>query len=341
MPGLFTHILSAEEAVKKVEQPEIKKLISENYREFLLGAQGPDFFEYHNIWPWKKNDDVSRMSAFFHTRTIGQSIGTMLSRVLQMPEEEIPAMTAYMMGYVLHYCIDAALHPYIFYRTGADIQSVQGPERFPAYHKRLECEIDILLLESMRNSTPDQYKPSERIDVSAESMASLCRLYMYICKEVYGKTTLNDDIKEAFISMHEVSDYLINPPMLKKFHAAMAGANSKKKGAFASRYYKPEEMDKSLDQLNLNARPWHLTWDTRFPKTSSVPEMLEAGIKDAMPMFDVIYKFMFEEYAYAYSMNVIGDKSMYTGLTWNTPMVHKMFELIYENDAQPVIVDTE
>ncbi len=340
MPGIFTHILSAEEAVKKIESPEIKKLISENYRDFLLGAQGPDFFEYHNIWPWKKSDDVSRMSAFFHGRTVEESIGTMLSRVLQMPEDEVPAMTAYMMGYVLHYCIDSALHPYIYYRTGADIQSVQGPERFPAYHKKLECEIDMLLLESMRNSTPKQYTPSERIDVSATSMASLCRLYMYVCKEVYGKTILNEDIKEAFISMHEVVDYLVDPAPLKKLHSAITGANNKKKGSFASRYYKPENIDRSLDQLNLNRRPWNLTWDTRYPKTSTVPEMFEEGISNAMPMFDVIYKFMFEEYAYAYSMNVIGDKSMYTGLTWNTPMVHKMFELIYEDNAKPVIVES-
>lgn len=339
MPGFYTHMISADKAIATLDSAEIKALIEKHPREFYLGVQGPDFFEY-DTKAFASEEASQRMSPFFHSRTVNESICSMLSRLSTLEGAERDAMFSYILGYLLHYSVDAMIHPYIYYRTGVKFAQVKDPDRFPLYHNKLEAEIDVLLLEKNGLPEPKDYVPSNRIDASVDSIRSIARIYMYVCKGVYGKNVSKEHIIKGFANMKKMVDLYSAPTTLYKLSNGVKGIfKSASAKAERAHFRVPSSIDRSLDQLNLNHRAWKWTWDDRRTFTDDVVTLLDKAIARALTYFSAAYELIYRNASPISFSNAIMDMSMYTGIAWNTPMVHRIFELIYENDALPVIVD--
>jgi len=126
-----THIYVAEEALRRIKDKEIKKLLSENRDYYYLGSIAPDAFYYH------KKEEVKKISEVLHGHgTDGaEMIGRPTSRhsfktntlVFDMLDEikkrrgleegvlsRFSAQNlAFIMGYISHCACDIATHPFI------------------------------------------------------------------------------------------------------------------------------------------------------------------------------------------------------------------------------------
>lgn len=87
----------------------------------LLGTQGPDPFYFYGTVPWRPRAEVSGalgFAEFLHGSAPAAVFPVLAARAAEAPDAD--AAFAYLFGLSLHYLLDRALHPYVFYRSGFD-----------------------------------------------------------------------------------------------------------------------------------------------------------------------------------------------------------------------------
>jgi hypothetical protein len=140
MPNALTHYTFA----KEVQLDE-----GEHLDAAYLGAQGPDpFFFYGVISPLfrPKRQDVNSLGGVTQHGDVVPPYKAMMDYARMSPDKEL--LFAYIDGLFMHYVVDSACHPYIFYSSGF----TDRPEDTAAVHHHynyshmcLEVTIDFLL----------------------------------------------------------------------------------------------------------------------------------------------------------------------------------------------------
>ena len=109
MPSSITHQLIADEALPALP-PEAARAAERNYDYYFLGAQGPDVFFFYR--PLSKSEP--NLGKFLHRERVFD-VFTLFSCYLKtLAGEEKERITAYVAGYISHYCADTAFHPFVY-----------------------------------------------------------------------------------------------------------------------------------------------------------------------------------------------------------------------------------
>lgn len=153
MPKELTHIIIAEEALKRVEaiEPEAAKVLRNNKSVYLLASIVCDTAYYHIPFSGARFG-LSYISENIHTKRGDIDTGFLLrlanSKVLRENRE---AHFAFFCGILSHHIADRRFHPAIFYLTGdlgeADSDRLKAVQ---ARHRFLEGIIDLGILSTVR-----------------------------------------------------------------------------------------------------------------------------------------------------------------------------------------------
>lgn len=106
MPTTYAHDRFGREVYEQLPV-NLKKIIRENKKLYLIGLHGPDIFFYYH--PFSKNR-VSDYGTFLHEQTASVLFEDEVKKYQQSPSE---AMEAYLLGFACHYLLDSTCHPYI------------------------------------------------------------------------------------------------------------------------------------------------------------------------------------------------------------------------------------
>ena len=106
MPTTYAHDRFGREVYEQLPA-NLKKIIRENKKLYLIGLHGPDIFFYYH--PFSKNR-VSDYGTFLHEQTASVLFEDEVEKYQQSPSE---AMEAYLLGFACHYLLDSTCHPYI------------------------------------------------------------------------------------------------------------------------------------------------------------------------------------------------------------------------------------
>ena len=106
MPTTYAHDRFGREVYEQLPA-NLKKIIRENKKLYLIGLHGPDIFFYYH--PFSKNR-VSDYGTFLHEQTASVLFEDEVKKYQQSPSE---AMEAYLLGFACHYLLDSTCHPYI------------------------------------------------------------------------------------------------------------------------------------------------------------------------------------------------------------------------------------
>ena len=141
MPAIYAHDRFGEEVVKTLP-PSFAQLYEKYTEAFRLGFQGPDILFYHQ--PFKKNAIRTRSTQLHITSAGGKFFREQATILLQNAgySEDKPysvdevlqangARAAYIAGFLCHFSLDVACHPYI---------DGHSDEIFP--HGKVESEFD-------------------------------------------------------------------------------------------------------------------------------------------------------------------------------------------------------
>ena len=130
MPATYAHYVFGKKVYKRLPSP-VKQVIRENREAYLIGLHGPDLlFYYRPVWKNRINQQGGRMH-----RELASDFFEKSRHVYQ--DRPSYVLLSYLLGFICHFALDSACHPYI-----ADYMEARGVS-----HSEIETELDRALME--------------------------------------------------------------------------------------------------------------------------------------------------------------------------------------------------
>ena len=141
MPSFWTHAAFAWEChqllthLSQSGMPvgDLAHAILSNPHAFYTGMQGPDLFFFYPPTAVGK----IHLSTLLHTHRTADLLWTMLETATAFPESDRPSALSYACGFLGHYLLDTAAHPFVYAHAGT-----QRSVRSLCAHNALESDLD-------------------------------------------------------------------------------------------------------------------------------------------------------------------------------------------------------
>lgn len=333
MPGFFTHYMAGQKVIEQLSDQRCKDLITESAESrsiFDFGLQGPDFFRYYGA-PFHSDDSVTRISMALRERTINEWLFTVYRYIKAQSEADIAILRPYFLGYLVYYRINCAINPYISYNVGFQTPGCDLPERFTVYRNRFTTALDELMLKKNLNKKPGEMDIDKLFWVSYPQLLEITRIYPLHLKNILGREISRDQAIQAAQNMNELMKKRIRPgiysttvPVYETFTKDVY------KGTYTSTRY--GKVDPAIDYLNETHKEWLLPWDSKVANTSSVPELLEKGIAEALEMVSIVSDGFYNEKTDLQVQGALKNDSMLSGVAWNAPFLPRYYDCVYKAD---------
>ena len=163
MPAAYAHYVFGDRVLPLLPE-HLQVMINGDPRcreMYNLGVQGPDFFYFYRIYiPF--NPVISTGIRLHH-----ESAEPFFLRARRLLRREFSVeLYSYLLGFMTHFMLDSACHPYILKRM----------KQAPATHHEIESEFDrMLMLEDAKN--PFTHNPAAYCDPSLENCRLIARLF--------------------------------------------------------------------------------------------------------------------------------------------------------------------
>lgn len=276
MPRAITHYLFAMDCLDELDI-NTKKIINENFDMYLLGCQGPNFFNYYNDFSFFNNKNISQLNALIHNKNINLFLKNMI--MYSKNKESLKYVfndsnfsnicISYIYGYLTHYILDKESHPYI-YSLQKNLRSKYKYRSSIALHKSIETHIDSLLLLKFKNLKPYEFKDYLHINLSNHELIIFSDMYSYLVSSVYEKSISGDDIKKSFHTFKKVEKKINSSPnILSKIYLNIK--NKTAKNSFINNEVYSNYTHCINDLLNEN----HNKWINPFSKQESSSSYLD------------------------------------------------------------------
>lgn len=278
MPGFITHLSFGEQSLSFIESENTRDFLENNINVFGLGLQGPDIFFYHlpAYICYKKNIGNimhrSRVMLFF------DSLFSYRNSFETIEEKNI--CDAYILGFIGHYTLDVACHPYIYYRSD-HFENLKKSTKYDfGRHISLETDIDHVVLDHYKHLLPSQFNYAGAVIVPIKALNVIAKLLYLSIKRTYPENkvrqgtiigAINSFVKLNF-AMHDPSG--IKKKRLRKIEQHIF------KHAYISSMIPSDTKIKYSDPCNLYHNEWHNPWDPDIPRTDSIFDMINKAMPD-------------------------------------------------------------
>lgn len=168
MPTSLTHKIAADNILKRITNPQAKKIIAENLPAYYSGSQGGDIFLLYKFYFFLCGAKLKMLGwALHYTRP--QRFFCEGADYVKKNGSDI--LKSYFYGYITHYCLDMFLHPHVNAET-----------KPMSTHNTLECALDILYAQKngvdaytfdKEQFARDIIVPGEEIDTFYKKMSYL------------------------------------------------------------------------------------------------------------------------------------------------------------------------
>ncbi len=330
MPGFTTHYLFGQQTYQKLHTSDLKQIIQKHHTAFALGLQGPDIFFYDlsSLVTGQKNPGSIAHTAntgdffmyllespeIFHTRR------TCRGQVSPNPDEtkkELEIAHAYILGFIGHYLLDTACHPYIY----AISHYTSHPKGYMGHHIRLETDIDTTLLWFYQRRLPSEFRQDESIALSKEQLQVIAFLLCFTFSKAYPNLHLTRwRIIQAIRSMQKGTRLLYDPTGHKK--ALIRRIESIVPGYPILSPLVPSDMLVfHKDPCNSKHIPWQNPWNAEQVSIESFFDLFEKAQSEYSRILNDLADFFAEEHSKEETKKMLsllrsslGSRSYHSGL---------------------------
>lgn len=289
MPGFTTHYLFGQQSYQLMQPSSLKRNIQKNHTAFSLGLQGPDIFFYDilSLIFSRKNP-----GSIAHTADTGVFLRYLLEGPKIFPDKkEKEIASAYIFGYLGHYLLDTACHPYIYALSHYSSQ----PKGYMGKHIRLETDIDTALLWHYQRRRPSEFHQSETIRLTREQKHIISRLLYFAFSKTYpdlGPTRCR--ILQAICGMQVGTKLLYDPtgrkkPLIRRFEAIAPGY------PILSPLVPSDTMIYHKDPCNASHIAWKNPWKASMRSTESFFDLFEKAQDDYIRILNDSARFLSRE----------------------------------------------
>lgn len=276
MPGFTTHYLFGTDLHQHLTSERIRKNLKQNHAAFGLGLQGPDlFFYYLPVYLVSPENP----GALAHSKDTGAFFSSLLeSRMLFTGNRrDLNIADAYITGFIGHYTLDCALHPYVYAFTGYEPEHPLTNLEYFGRHSYFETEIDKELLRQKKNLSPSRFRQSATIRLTPVQRRVIRRMLAYAYRTAYPDYKAGKMLPGSAPEWMQLGTRFFHDPsgrkkvILRFFERLFIGR------AFISPMIASDKYCFVKDPLNLCHRNWMHPW-TKETVNTSFPELYQNAL---------------------------------------------------------------
>ena len=310
MAGFVTHYLFGTQTYKLLKKKEVRQILKNNKHAFCLGLEGPDFFFFHIPESVSKGQNIGTT---MHRQNTNKFFAEMINYLADVHgERDYEILYAYIQGFMGHYILDTAIHPYVYSRTGT-----LKTKKTLGVHYGIETDIDRELLWKFKQMKQAEFSHSGVIAVSSYEKTVIADLLHTAILNTYERDIPASSIKNAITSFYIESALLSDSTELK-----YKAINGFEKYVFGYDRMSPlliNEVHHSEDPCNLEKKEWHNPWDDTHSDDSSVYEIFDRNAKKYAKFMPVMHEALYSKYHLLDDksgeiLEMLGNNSYKTGL---------------------------
>ena len=309
MPGFLTHYISGQ-ALLKVVDPAISKIITPHERLYNLGTQGPDIFFYYMPGHLRKRS--RGVGTQMHLNDLGLFLTEMANVAKDAHPKARDVIFSYTAGFVMHYALDVNAHPYVYEMTHHD----NAPKiKNSASHRKFETAIDTVMLRLMSSKKPADYNQWELIDAKGYEMYTASAATSEVLNTVYGRNIPVKIVQRAMRFTVFLTRLLQSRKGRRKRWMELVENVTIRENLFSAMVHK-QEVCGGQDYLNTQKCDWHAPWEADDEiHNDSFVERYQAAIDEGEKMINYLYDYVYRGIELEMLQEVVGNRSLKTGLT--------------------------
>ncbi len=279
MPGFIAHLSFGEQSLSFIEFAETRKIIDHHQTCFNLGLEGPDIFFYHIPAYLFYKHNIGNVMHRESVMLFFDSLFDARNGFEDTHDRNI--CDSYILGFIGHYSLDVACHPYIYYKSDHfNNLNLSGRYDF-GKHVSLETDIDHVLLDHYKKLKPTSFDYAAAVRPSSHEQDVIARLLYAAITKTYGNNSIRiATIKNAIKSFIKLNHAMHDPTGRKKRNLRHI-EQILFKCAFISSMIPSDTIIKYSDPCNLEHNEWSNPWNPQITRTESVLDL----INQTMPSY--------------------------------------------------------
>lgn len=242
---------------------------------FNWGLQGPDPLFYHKL---AFGSPLHKYGNRMHSERTDELFFAFARAVNRMEGAGRDIAESYFYGFLCHYALDSALHPYVYCRQQECLEA-DPRQSASAVHCQIESDIDYALYDAEYHAPVTEFDPGAYYKLTHEETAVLAVLLHYLLRVVYGVRVDTAALRDSFGEMLAVQRFLYaGVPLV--YRGVQQAEKLLGRGALLSSHIKGEAP--AWNCLNLEHAPWRNLWKPEETRTESVPELIAAAREKAV-----------------------------------------------------------
>ncbi len=296
MPDIVVHAAFGRD-VKQALPGEIRDMLSDSSYTFALF--GPDLWFLYR--PWKRREGRGRM---MHTTKPGAFLMALADRVKESPAQK--DLFSYLAGFLCHYALDTATHPYIIHMT-------EEKYHFPRCHMSFEHSLDMeelrrAGLEGRSHAITESFFPVVRLPESIHADIDA------VFRSVYGWENCWSALNHSARRHRLVYRMIENPAGLFSRLTRLTRHPRLKSFSYSESHFN------DIDVENNEKQVWTHSHEPSVSSLATFAELRAEALKQAVRMIDAAYRCLFlSEISREELAAVIGNRSYLSGLDAEDP----------------------
>lgn len=279
MPAFSTHYLFAKDCTDKIRRLDGELKLDENM--LFFGTQGPDIFFFHRLFPTMKGKSLRKIGSMMH-RADPSSLFNAMAEFIRTGYCDVDKVKSYAYGFLLHYSLDRAVHPYVYAQQAEIAQKENIKYPVGIIHNRIEFNIDMLLLNQKLGVTdPRKFLSYKTLKIDDYSFSQAAKMLQFVIEKVFSTRLSVELIKFAFYDTVTVQRLLSDEkgfklPLLYALQAPLYPFL----GPCLTTMVRRKHSDGRWDYLNRENRLWAFPADKSIESNMSVEQLYRKAFDD-------------------------------------------------------------
>lgn len=282
MPSFSTHYIFAKEMM-----PFLKDTADFNIKEntVLLGAQGPDIFFFHRVFPWMHGKSLRKCGSALH-RTKPEILFENMRQYCSISKNQDIAKS-YVYGFILHYTLDRNCHPYVYYLQNEITKKYKLTNPHTA-HNIVEFSMDsYLLYKRMDIREPLKFDTAKTLNSNKSETAEIGRLLEYVVSKTLNSNITDAQAETALQDIKYIQKLIFDPKGIKRILLTpleILIAPLSRNFKFTA-MMRPKDLEKAKKYANIENAKWKSPYNSDI-RTESFEELFELSKDDAKRMIN-------------------------------------------------------
>lgn len=280
MPSFSTHYIFAYEIL-----PQMKSIadFEVNDDAVFFGAQGPDIFFFHRVFPFMPGRPLRKYGSMIHRAKPSVLLENMREYCKTSDKPDIAQ--SYVYGFILHYSLDKICHPYVYSYQNQITDKHRWTNPHNA-HNIIEFSMDSYLLNKRMNiAKPEKFNTAETVSSNNAVISEIAELLNYVVpKTIHKNITVSQGIT-ALRDLKTVQKICYDPKGIKRIAVTpleIIAAPFSHNFKFTA-MMRPKDLEKAKKYANIENSVWKSPY-INTGSNKSFEELFELSKADAIKL---------------------------------------------------------